>query len=157
YSGPIGGAGYNFVLGTMPLGQFCSGYLSNNVTNSSLDLVVVNCGVADTFLTWNGDISGDWDTETPHWKNHLDLRLIYADGNDVLFNNSAAGTTIINLSDILMPSSVTVSNNASTYIFQGIGNLSGATGLTKQGTGAFILANTGSNDFTGDTIITSGT
>src|SRR5262249_32290333 len=73
YSGPIGGAGYNFVLGTMPLGQFCSGYLSNNVTNSSLDLVVVNCGVADTFLTWNGDISGDWDTETPNWKNNLVL------------------------------------------------------------------------------------
>jgi autotransporter-associated beta strand protein len=157
YSGPIAGTGYNFVLGSLATGPFCSAYLSNNELNSSIDLVVMNCGVADTFLTWNGDISGDWDTETPNWKNNLDSGLVYADGNDVLFSDAAAGTTTINLTDILTPSSVTVSNNSSTYIFQGIGNLTGAASLTKQGTGAFILANTGSNDFTGDTIINAGT
>jgi autotransporter-associated beta strand protein len=157
YSGSIVGAGYNFVLGTMPLGQFCSGYLSNNILNSSVDLVVINCGVADSFLTWNGDISGDWDTETPNWKNNLGSGLIYADGNDVLFSDSATGTTTISLTDILTPSSITISNNSSTYIFDGPGNLSGITGLIKQGSGTFILANNGSNDFTGDTIINAGT
>jgi autotransporter-associated beta strand protein len=157
YSGPIAGAGYNFVLGNLATGLFCTAYLSNNLVNGSVDLVVLNCGVADTFLTWNGDISGDWDTETPNWKNNLGTGLVYADGNDVLFSDSAVGTTTINLTDILTPSSVTVSNNASTYIFQGIGNLSGTTNLTKQGSGTFILANSGSNDFTGETIINAGT
>jgi autotransporter-associated beta strand protein len=157
YSGPIAGAGYNFVLGSLATGPFCSAYLSNNVINGSIDLVVLSCGAADTFLTWNGDISGDWDTETPNWKNNLGPGVIYADGNDVLFNDTAAGTTAINLTDILTPSSVTISNNSSAYAFQGIGNLSGTTGLTKQGSGTFILANSGSNDFTGDTIINAGT
>jgi autotransporter-associated beta strand protein len=157
YASPIAGAGYNFVLGSLPTGPFCNAYLSNNIINGSVDLVVINCGVADTFLIWNGDISADWDTETANWKNNLGPGLIYADGNDVLFNESATGTTTINLTDILTPSSVTISNNTSTYVFQGLGNLSGSTGLTKQGSGTFILANNGSNDFTGETIISAGT
>ena len=157
YSGPIAGAGYNFVLGSLATGPFCTAYLSNNIVNGSVDVVVQNCGVPDTFLTWNGDISGDWDSETPNWKNNLGPGLIYADGNDVLFNDSAAGTMTINLIDTLTPSSVTISNNSSTYIFHGVGNLSGETSLTKQGSGTFILANDGSNDFTGDTLISSGT
>jgi autotransporter-associated beta strand protein len=157
YSGAIGGAGYNFVLGSLATGPFCTTYLSNNVINSSVDLVVIDCGVADTFLTWNGNISGDWDSETPNWKNNLNSGLIYADGNDVLFNDTATGTTTINLTDILTPSNITISNNLSTYIFQGVGNLTGPTGLAKQGSGTFILANYGTNDFTGDTTITSGT
>jgi autotransporter-associated beta strand protein len=155
-TGPVAGAGFNFILGNLATGPFCSAYLSNNVLNSSIDLVVLNCGVPDPFLTWNGDISGDWDTETANWKKNLGQGLVYADGNDVLFNDTAAGTTTINLTDILAPSSVTISNNTLTYIFLGDGNLSGQTGLTKQGTGTFILANNGSNDFTGDTIINAG-
>src|SRR5262249_18562908 len=101
YSGPIAGAGFNFVLGNLATGPFCSSYLSNNLVNGSVDLAVINCGIADSFLTWNGDISGDWDSETSNWKNNLSAGLIYADGNDVLFNDAAAGTTTINLTDIL--------------------------------------------------------
>jgi autotransporter-associated beta strand protein len=113
--------------------------------------------VPDTFLTWNGDISGDWDTETANWKNNLGFGLVYADDNVVLFNDTAAGTTTINLVDILTPSSITVSSSTKTYIFVGDGYLSGPTSLIKQGSGTFILANNGSNDFTGNTLINAGT
>ena len=37
----IGGSGYNFVLGSLPSGENFAGYLSNNVANSSVDLVAV--------------------------------------------------------------------------------------------------------------------
>jgi hypothetical protein len=43
YSGAIAGAGYNFVLGALPAGAYCGGYLSNNVANRSIDLVITNC------------------------------------------------------------------------------------------------------------------
>lgn len=40
YSGSIGGAGFNFVLGSMPGGV--GGYLSNNISQLSIDLVITN-------------------------------------------------------------------------------------------------------------------
>jgi hypothetical protein len=43
YSGAIAGAGYNFALGALPAGTYCGGYLSNNVANRSIDLVITNC------------------------------------------------------------------------------------------------------------------
>lgn len=42
YTGGIGGAGYNFTLGSLPSGAISyGGYLSNNVANNSVDLVAV--------------------------------------------------------------------------------------------------------------------
>src|SRR6185312_15543502 len=40
YAGTIGGAGFNFMLETLPPDGFINAYLSNNVANSSVDLVV---------------------------------------------------------------------------------------------------------------------
>jgi hypothetical protein len=42
YTGSVGGAGYNFVLGSLPSGgPVCGGYLSNNIASSAVDLVAV--------------------------------------------------------------------------------------------------------------------
>jgi len=41
YAAPIRGAGYNFVLGSMPTGPLYGAYLSNNTANASVDLVVI--------------------------------------------------------------------------------------------------------------------
>src|SRR6185369_17057745 len=68
YSNSIGGLGYNFVLGAIPPGA--TAYLSNNAANSSIDLVVTFYGIPDSFLTWNGNASGDWDVESGNWKNN---------------------------------------------------------------------------------------
>src|SRR5581483_3956787 len=48
YSGAIGGSGYNFVLGTLP--PKLAGYLSNNVSKSSVDLVITNTNAVPTKL-----------------------------------------------------------------------------------------------------------
>jgi autotransporter-associated beta strand protein len=153
----IGGPGYNFVLGSQPPGTFCGAYLSNNVASSSVDLVVTNCLVSDSFLTWNGNVSADWDMETPNWMNNLTTGLSYADGNSVVFNDTATGATDIALTDVLTPASVTVSNTARTYTFGDSGALSGGMVLRKQGPGILVLAHEGLNDFTGGVTIDGGT
>ena len=155
YSGAIGGAGFNFVLGAVPAGAL--GYLSNDVVNASVDLVITNYIVPDSFLTWDGDFSGDWDFETANWKNNVFDDLNYLDGNDVVFNDSATGATNVNLTDALAPNSVTVSNSVKNFILQGDGNLTGSMALVKSGSGTLTIANTGSNDFSGGVTIASGT
>jgi autotransporter-associated beta strand protein len=156
YAGAIGGAGFNFKLGAFPPGIAATGYVSNNTANSSVDLVITGFIVPDSFLTWDGTVSGDWDAETANWKNNVQGGLVYADGSDVVFNDSATGPTVVNLTDTLAPASVTVSNNADAYAFVGSGNLSGAMSLAKNGAGTLLLANGGSNNFIGDVMINSG-
>ena len=102
-------------------------------------------------------MDGDWDTSTANWKNNISPGLAYADGNTVVFNDAATGATNVNLTTTLFPASVTVSNNVKTYAFVDLGKLSGAAGLTKQGTGALIIANEDANDFTGGVAIYGGT
>ncbi|TAK93938.1 MAG: hypothetical protein EPO07_17505, partial [Verrucomicrobia bacterium] len=153
----LSGAGFNFTLGSLPAGAGCGGYLSNNVANSSVDLIVTNCIVPDAFLTWNGDVSGNWDTATANWKNNVGPGLTYAQGNAVVFNDSASGATNVNLDLTLSPSSVVVSNNAKPFTFGGLGQLSGAMSLTKQGAGTLVLAHGGDNDFTGGMYVSGGT
>jgi autotransporter-associated beta strand protein len=157
YNGSIGGAGYNFQLGNLPAALVIGGYLSNNIANSSVDLVITNYLVPDPFLTWDGDFSGDWDSETANWKNNVAPDLTYADGAVVLFNDAATGATTVNLTDSLTPSSVTVSNNTKAYTFGSAGALSGAMSLDKEGAGTLTLANSGSNDFSGSITIGGGT
>lgn len=156
YSAAIGGAGYNFVVGSLVPGGGYSGYLSNNAANSSVDLVITNYIVPDPFLTWDGGLSGDWDQETANWKNNLGGGLFYIDGDAVMFNDSASGATNINLTDTFAPASITVSNNLKTITFQDGGSLTGAMALSKQGGGTLIFDNGGSNDFTGGVTIGGG-
>ena len=63
----------------------------------------------------------------------------------------------MNLTTVLTPVSVTVNNSALNYIFSGLGKLSGAASLLKEGSGALTLSNTGGNDYTGTTTISGGT
>jgi autotransporter-associated beta strand protein len=157
YSGFIGGSGFNFRLGSLPPGALYGASLSNNLPSHTVDLVITNVILPDPFLTWDGTFDGDWDTETANWKNNVANGLTYADGNAVVFNDSAAGTTNINLTDTFAPAAVTVSNSAKTFALVGPGSLTGLMALTKQGPGTLVLDNVGSNDFTGGVTIGGGT
>jgi autotransporter-associated beta strand protein len=156
YSNAIAGAGNNFVPGGFPPGAIYTGYISNNASASTLDLVITSFVVPDPFLTWDGDFSGDWDADSLNWKNNVSSSLSYAEGSAVVFNDTATGATNVNLTDNFTPASVTVSNNNKSFIFSGIGSLSGSGGLLKEGSGTFILDNVGSNDFTGGVTISAG-
>ena len=78
-------------------------------------------------------------------------------GNLVTFDDTATGITNINLVPTnLAPSSINVSNSVLNYTFTGSGQLTGPGGLAKNGSGALVIANTGTNSFLGSIGINGG-
>jgi autotransporter-associated beta strand protein len=135
------------------------GYLSNNTANASVDVVITNV----TNTKWSGLVNGNWDINTTlNWTNFpggtaTKYQETSVPGDAVTFDDSAAGTTTVNLTTTLSPDGILVNNPTKIYTFNGSGALSGPTGLTKQGAGTLILANSGANTFTGPVAIEGGT
>ena len=154
YSGSASGT-FNLSTLTLPAGY--AGYLSNNVANNSVDLVLTAGGGLVVPLAWKGSVNGNWDIlATANWVNSTNTASAqkFENGSAVQFDDSATGTTNIALQTTLQPANVTVSNNALNYAFSG-GQLSGAMSLTKSGSGTLSISS--SDNFTGGTTISSGT
>jgi autotransporter-associated beta strand protein len=147
-----------FVLGAMPPATPAYGaYISNNVANNSIDLVITNGPIVPS-LTWDGVPTGNWDTSTANWRpKGGGPDTTYGQGNFVTFNDTLTGTSSVNLTTTLSPASVTVSNNNVNYLFGGTGKLSGTMNLIKSGTGTFTLGETGGDNFSGGIIVENGT
>lgn len=143
------GAG-NFILGTMPVGVGAS--IVTNGNTIALNITAVN------LPRWEGQAGGNWDIgSTTNWLNiGTGLPTTYGQGNFVLFDDNATGTTTVNLTTTVNPGSVTVNNTNLTYTMVGSGRISGNIGLSKQGTGTLALHNTGGNNYTGVTVISNG-
>ncbi len=143
----------SFVLGTIPVGIVAN--IVTNAGNSSIDLNITSVNLP----RWDGQAGGNWDIGlTTNWINiGTGLPTYYGEGNFVLFNDSALGTTTVNLVATVNPGGVTATNNSLIYTLAGTGKISGPTRLTKEGTGTFALVNTGGNNYTGPTAITGGT
>ena len=153
YGGAIGGAGFNFGLGNVPTPSTV-GYISNNVDNSSIDLVLLD---GPKPLTWTSANGAAWDVATTtNWLAFGVTPAAFLDVDSVLFNDTAGASTV-NLTTNLQPGAITVNNNALTYTFSGSGKLSGPTGLTKDGNGTLILDNSSANEFFGTVAINAGT
>ena len=126
YSGSIGGSGFDFGLGTAP--PLVAGYMSNNIANASVDLVMTSgpAGVE----TWTGSANGNWDTGSQNWLAGGNPAT-YANGDSVQFLDGAH-TSTVNLTTTLLPNSITVSNASPSYTFNGSGQITGATGLPNK-------------------------
>jgi len=131
--------------------------------------------VTNTPLVWNGNLNGNWDTNTANWK----AGLVYADNQGAMFDDSASGTTVITLTNVVAPAGfdvttnisggvtnlftngpamtpgIVVSNAAKDYTIAGSGKITGVTGLYKAGSGTLTILT--SNDFRGSTILAGGT
>ncbi len=149
-------ATFDFALGTLPAGTpSFQGYLSNNVDNSTIDLVITGGPAPLQSLTWKGSPTGDWDTTTANWL-VSGLPGVYRQNDSVTFDDTATGTTTVNFTTALTPHTLTVNNTTKSYTFTGTGSLSGAISLDKQGSGTLVLQNSGVNDFTGGVSISGG-
>jgi len=147
---------FDAVLGSLPAGNPpYQGYLSNNVETMTLYLVITGGPDPQKVLTWRGTPTGDWDTSTANWLAG-GSPSVYRDVDEVVFDDSASGTTTVNLTTTLSPFSITVNNSAKPYTFTGPGGLTGSSGLVKRGTGTLTVANNGVNDFTGALVIEAG-
>lgn len=144
----------DFALGTLP-GAF-QGYLSNNVGNLSVDLVVTNGPATVRTLTWRGTPSGLWDTTSLNWLAGV-TPTFFNQNDGANFDDSLAGTSTVNLTTNLSTAGVTVNNSAVNYTFTGAGKLSGTMTLTKSGTGSLTLSQTGGDDFSGGVTVNGGT
>jgi fibronectin-binding autotransporter adhesin len=151
YSGAIGGNGFNFGLGAVPTGT-TTGYVSNNVANGSIDIVLFN---GPKLLSWSAAINNNWDiVGTANWKFGA-VSSVYNDQDSVLFDDTASQTAV-NLTTMLTPANVIV-NSTSNYVFGGIGNITGFGSLTKSGNGRLTIANTGVDNYSGGVTVNGGT
>lgn len=147
---------FDFLLGTLPAASPAYvGYISNNVDQSTIDLVITGGPVTSRALVWNGTPSGNWDTSIANWL-VAGSPTAYNPIDAVLFDDTAAGTTTVNLTTMLSPFTLTVNNPTRNYTFAGAGSLGGSPGLNKQGAGALIIGNSGSNGFGGGITINGG-
>lgn len=144
-------SGTSYVLGNLPVGVV--GSLVNDTANNSIDLDITSVNVP----RWDGQAGGNWDIGlTTNWVNiGTGLATFYGQGNPVTFNDSAAGTTTVNLVAAVTPASVTFDNNTLPYTLVGSGSINGTTGLLMEGAGVTAIDNT--NGYTGPTVIENGT
>jgi fibronectin-binding autotransporter adhesin len=142
----------------LSLPQGATGYISNNVANSTLYAVITSTGPglvwtgtnAAALNIWNIGITTNWLVSSVPTSYHQ----IITPGDAVTFNDIGTGTVLLNTN--VSPASVVISNNTKSYTFSGNGNISGATGLQKLGSNTAILSLT-NNNYSGNTVVSNGT
>ena len=126
--------------------------------SGEIDLQIASASSAN--LVWKGDgVLNYWDVETT--KNWLNggVGSVFANGDSTTFDDTGSITPSVSLQGAVSPGNVVV-NSTLNYTFvdgtsSGGGILSGATGLTKSGTGMLTLLTLNNN--TGSLLINSGT
>ena len=108
-------------------------------------------------LTWNGNLSGTWDSAadsaTANW-NSNGVAQTYVDGDYVRFDDTATSYDVTNNagSSGYSPGSVLFVNNANNYVMGAA--INGAANVTLAGTMSVTF--TGTNTYTGNTVVNSG-
>ncbi|MEI6193694.1 MAG: autotransporter-associated beta strand repeat-containing protein, partial [Verrucomicrobiota bacterium] len=142
-----------FTLGTLPGGV--TAYLTNNIANNSIDLVVTASLGYNNIIYWNGNTGALWDiANTPNWKFSTQAGLTYADTNHVIFDDTASGNFAITLNSAVKPMTVAFSNTTNNYSITGSGGIGGSTVLTKSGKGILTLGT--ANSYSGQTAVNAG-
>lgn len=148
-------------------GSFTTGILPPRVTGAVTDdtannRVTFNVTAADTLL-WVSDANGVWDVNNGAnaiWQlvtaaTATDYQENAVQGDTVRFDDTATGTTTVNVSATISPFQVTVDNTLKDYSFGGVGKISSVGSVIKSGTGQLTITTT--NDYTGGTTLNAGT
>jgi autotransporter-associated beta strand protein len=152
YSGSVGGAGFNFGIGATPSASTV-GYVSNDTANARVVLVLNN---GPKPLLWTGNISSDWDVgTTTNWLAFNVTPAPFFPHDSVTFDDTAS-TGFVSLDTLLLPDTITVTNNGLNYTFTNSGSMGGFASLLKQGTGSLTLADTGGDSFSGGVTVSGG-
>jgi autotransporter-associated beta strand protein len=146
--------------GMFGVGSLTLGVPTRNVTatlqdNGTAKTVDVNVTALNP-TTWNGNVVGGvWDVNTTaNWR-RAGSPDNYVENDLLRFDDTATGTTTVDLTAAVAPSYVRVDNTTKNYTISGSGSIGGLGGLTKSGTGTLTLATT--NTYTGTTLVNAGT
>ncbi len=117
---------------------------------TSVTLTVTGTGTAAAMI-WQGGLAANaWDTTTANW-----VPSTYADNEAVLFDDTGSDSPAVNITPgAVAPASVTVNASTRAYTIGGAA-IGGMGGLTKSGAATLILS--GTNTYTGTTLVTAGT
>ena len=158
YSGAIGGAGNNFGIGAVPNAQTV-GYVSNDVANTTIELVLLNGPKPLTWVGTDATTPGVWDTGT-NWIGFKGFpgqsADVFGTADQVLFDDTGS-TNIVTKNGVVVPGGMTISNSVLNYFFVGPGLISGTGGLLKQGTASATFMNTGVDNWQGGVTLSAGT
>lgn len=114
----------------------------------------LNVSGAPGSLVWQGDGSlNQWNLSATNWLLG-GSPVPFANLDDILFDDTGSESPILNLTESVKPTSLSVIG-AKNYTFSGGGKITGTTGISKPGSGTLTL-NT-SNDFTGPVFVSDGT
>lgn len=130
--------------------------LSYNIVaeDGALWLVINSQREPNDHVAWTGTSSNLWDYQTANFAISATATEFVA-GDKVEFGDDAAVTSV-SINTLMPTSGVTFTNNTKAYTFAGDGGFSGNGGLTFNGQGTVTL-NTTKSDYTGPTVINSGT
>ena len=136
--------------GTFALDQDYPGLFLHHSATSLFITVVPTAPVPD--LTWEGAVSSVWDDTTANWSPTL-----YADGLNVLFDDTGAAGSPITIPSPVAPNTVTIDTTSNTYTLDATGTtgLSGDAWVFKDGTASFTLD--GTHIHSGSTLVRDGT
>lgn len=156
--------GLGFPAFSLELPFRMQGNLIHDIANSRILAEITSIN----YPAWRGSVNSDWDidsigdgsTGTANWQGSSGPNTYVQDapvGTDgVLFDDSATGSTLVNLTTKLTPAAVVVANAVKNYAFSGSGYLGGNVGIQKSGAGQLIIANTAMNLNTGTNLIDGG-
>jgi autotransporter-associated beta strand protein len=156
YAGTLTGASNNVTL-IQPAGYVFT-LLDPTTTPGAIQIRV---DAAPSILAWRGlqgANSTAWDVRiTPNWTNYTTGAAASTFTNfDAVIFDDLAGTNFAALVGTIVPASITLNNNSLNHTIGGTGKLSGNGSLSMFGTGRLVIANAGSNDFTGPVNINNG-
>ena len=144
-------------VGTYSLGSATPGITASIVTSSSNTLDLLVSAISGRF--WNGEAAGTqngtWDVgTTANWLIPPTTATTFANGDEAVFNDTAAGTTAVTLAGAVSPSMTSIDNTTKNYSFSGAGGIAGSGGLLKIGSGTVTMST--ANTYTGTTTIGGG-
>lgn len=146
YTSITGDGAPAFVLGSLPRGVVAE--LID--TGTAVNLVVTGLDS----LVWTGAEGTEWNVDsTENWSLGGGPSK-FLDGDVVRFDDSAGSNTTVNLTEEVIPFSVTVDGFAN-YTISGAGHIAGSGGITKTGVGTLELST--ANTFNGAVTVAAGT
>lgn len=105
-------------------------------------------------LVWTGNAGGTWDNTSVNWSG---ITGIYQDGDYCTFDDTATGTTTVEIASDVSPDGLLFSNSAAKDYTIASASASGIVGdcsLMKSGDGLLVL--TSNNVYTGGTVLSGG-